>query len=298
MIFKNYYKILGLNQNIKSTSDEIKSAYREQAKRYHPDVNKDAEERFKDINEAYRTLSDPLQRKKYDRLWYNYVGKKIQRENSNKTEVKINDIVNLFFGGNINKKKVQVEQKINGENIETEINISLNEAFYGISKKIELSSLDGKNKTINVNIPSGIPNGAKICLKGKGKDGKNGGNQGDLIIKINILNNDKFKIKGNDINTNAYITPWDAALGSKLKINGIDGEITILVPKGTQDGDKISIKNKGYNGNNNERGNLIVEIKIAIPKKLSDEERELFTKLKEISTFKPETGKHKINVDK
>ena len=142
MIFKNYYKILGLTKNTKSTQEEIKSAYREQAKKYHPDVNvnnKNAEERFKDINEAYRTLSDPMQKKKYDRSWYNYIGKKLQKANSNDKEIKVNDIVNMFFGGNLTKKVAEEKQQIKGENIEVQIDISVKEAFEGTHKKISFN---------------------------------------------------------------------------------------------------------------------------------------------------------------
>ena len=127
MIFKNYYKILGLTKNTKSTQEEIKSAYREQAKKYHPDVNvdnKNAEERFKDINEAYRTLSDPIQKKKYDRSWNNYIGKKIQKAKMSEKEIKVNDIVNMFFGGNISKKNTDEENvPVKGQNIEIKIDI-------------------------------------------------------------------------------------------------------------------------------------------------------------------------------
>ena len=144
MIFKNYYKLLGLTKNIKSTPEEIKSAYREQAKKYHPDVNvnnKAAEERFKDINEGYRILSDPLQKRKYDKSWYNYVGKKLQKEKMREKEVRVNDIVNMFFGGAITKKEDNQNEPIKGENIETKIDISVKEAFDGTEKKISFTSI-------------------------------------------------------------------------------------------------------------------------------------------------------------
>ena len=288
MIFKNYYKILGLTKNTKSTQEEIKSAYREQAKKYHPDVNvnnKNAEERFKDINEAYRTLSDPMQKKKYDRSWYNYIGKKLPKANLNDKEIKVNDIVNMFFGGNLTKKVAEEKQPIKGENIEVQIDISVKEAFEGTHKKISFNH--EKNKIIEIDIKPGIKNGEKIRLEGKGKSGKNGGKYGDILAKINIINSGIYKLINDDIYINLYVTPWDAALGTKLSVDGIDGELSILIPKGTQTGDKITIPNKGYYTENKKRGNLVIETDVVIPKKLSEKEKELFIKLKKVSKFNP-----------
>lgn len=292
MIFKNYYKILGLEKNIKSTQEEIKSAYRTQAKKYHPDVNvnnKNAEERFKDINEAYKVLSDLTQKKKYDRSWYYYVGKKIQKENMSKKEVKVNDIVNMFFGGGISKemKKEKKLEPIKGENIEVQIEIQIKEAFEGTHKKLSFKVFDSKNKIINIDIPAGIKDGEVIRVPKQGKEGKNGGENGDVFVKIKIVDNNTYKLINNDILVNLYVTPWDAALGAKLTVDGIDGELSILIPKGTQNGDKITIPNKGYFIKNKERGNLIIRTEIAIPKKLNDKEKELFLKLKKVSKFNP-----------
>ena len=291
MIFKNYYKLLELPQNIKSSQSEIKVAYRTQAKKYHPDVNiqnKAAEERFKDINEAYKILSDPIQKRKYDKQWYNYVGKKIQREKSSKKEISANDIVNMFFGKSIQKKsndELKLAKK--GANIETSIEISIKEAFDGTNKKITLTSLNEKNKNISFDIPAGIQNGQKIRIQGKGKSGINGGDNGDLIINIDIKGNGTYQLEGDDIYVKLYISPWDAALGSKAVVDGIDGEITVLIPKGTQNGDKISIPQKGYLKDDKQRGNLIIKTEIMIPKQLSSEEKELLTELKKISKFNP-----------
>lgn len=290
MIFKNYYKLLGLEKNIKSTQIDIKAAYREQAKKYHPDVNvnnKSAEERFKDINEGYRILSDPIQRRKYDKSWYYYVGKKLEKEKNAEKEVKVNDIVGMFFGGNIGKKSQVEPSPIKGENIETEIDISIKEAFDGTDKKISIASQNDKNKVVNVKIPSGIKCGEKIRIQGQGKAGKNGGKNGDLIIKINIKNNSIYTLHNSDIYVKMLITPWDAALGSRVSVNGIDGDVTIIVPKGTQNGDQISIPNKGYYLKEKQRGNLIIKAEIAIPKKLTDQEKNLFAELKKVSNFNP-----------
>lgn len=290
MIFKNYYKLLGLQNNVKSSAAEIKNAYREQAKKYHPDVNiqnKSAEERFKDINEGYRILSDPIQKRKYDKSWNYYVGRKLQKEKLSEKEVRSNDIMNMFFGNNIQKKSKETPTPIKGQNIETKIDISIKEAFEGTEKNIAITSLKEKNKNIKIKIPSGIKQGEKIRIEGKGKPGTNGGNNGDLILTINIANNGIFKLIGDDIIVKLYITPWDAALGGKMPVDSIDGQISILVPKGTQTGDKISIPNKGYYKDEKQRGNLVIKTEVVIPKKLSNEEKQLFNELKKVSKFNP-----------
>lgn len=291
MIFKNYYKLLELPQNIKSSQSEIKIAYRTQAKKYHPDVNiqnKAAEERFKDINEAYKILSDPIQKRKYDKQWNNYVGKKIQREKLSQKEIRANDIVNMFFGKSIQKKsRDEVKLSKKGANIETSIEISIKEAFDGTNKKITLTSLNDKNKNISIDIPAGIQNGQKIRIQGKGKSGINGGDNGDLIITIDIKGNGTYQLDGDDIYVKLFVSPWDAALGSKAIVDGIDGEITVLIPKGTQNGDKISIPQKGYLKTDKQRGNLIIKTEIVIPKQLSKEEKELMMELKKVSKFNP-----------
>ena len=160
MIFKDYYKILGLETN-KVNIDEIKLAFREQAKRYHPDVNENrfSEERFKDINEAYRVLSDNNAKRKYDRIWYSHVGKRIERQKDKQERETKTDFLGVLFGSSNSKPKEEPKLKkipIKGENIETEIDVSIEEAYYGLDKKISLRTIDGKLKTFTVKIPAGI----------------------------------------------------------------------------------------------------------------------------------------------
>ena len=142
-------------------------------------------------------------------------------------------------------------------------------------------------RSFSVKIPAGIRNDEKIRLIGQGKNGENGGKNGDLLIRINIDDNPKFKLKGCNLYTDLKITPWEAALGTRLNVQGIDGEETIYIQKGIQSGDKIKIQGKGYKDGKGGRGDLIAEIKIIIPKKLSEEEIKLYEKLKEISSFNP-----------
>ena len=283
MIYKDYYKILDLKTS-RVSIDEIKIAYRAAAKKYHPDLNVGdslAEERIKDINEAYRTLSVPASKRKYDRIWNS-------RNNiNNYQKIKGKNIFNMFLGNTENNEEIDKKLPQRGEDIETEINVKIEEAFYGLEKKISLRTVDGKMKTFSVKVPDGIRNGEKIRLIGQGKTGKNGGKNGDLFIKINIENSKTFKLFSSDLYTDLLLTPWEAALGTRTNVQTIDGETTIYIPQGMESGEKIKIPNKGYKDGKGGRGDLVAEIKIVVPKKLTEEENNLFEKLKEVSKFSP-----------
>ena len=283
MIYKDYYKILDLKTS-RVSIDEIKVAYRAAAKKYHPDLNVGdslAEERIKDINEAYRTLSVPASKRKYDRIWNS-------RNNiNNYQKIKGKNIFNMFLGNTEINEETDRKLPQRGEDIETEINVKLEEAFYGLEKKISLRTVDGKMKTFSVKVPDGIRNGEKIRLIGQGKPGKSGGKNGDLFIKINIENSKTFKLFSSDLYTDLLLTPWEAALGTRTNVQTIDGKTTIYIPQGMESGEKIKIPNKGYKDGKGGRGDLVVEIKIVVPKKLTEEENNLFEKLKEVSKFSP-----------
>lgn len=297
MIFKDYYKILELKTNRVSV-DEIKANYRILAKKYHPDVNitnQKAEERFKDINEAYRVLSNSASKRKYDRMWNTYIGNKRKKEfeeSERNSDSLFSDFFNMFFG-KINDDKVETQKKnkkpaIKGENVETEINIGIDDAYYGVNKKISLRAIDGSMKNFTVKIPAGIRNNEKIRLIGQGKEGKNGGRNGDLLIRIKIEDNNKFKLRGCDLYTDLLLTPWEAALGARVKVSSIDDEIvTLCVPAGMQSGEKVKIAKKGYKDGKGDRGDLIVEAKIVVPKLLTDEEKQSYINMAEVSQFNP-----------
>lgn len=294
MVYKNYYKILDLETNHVSI-EEIKMAYRQAAKKYHPDVNIGddlAEEKIKDINEAYKILSIPASKRKYDRMWNAHFNKK--QKAFSKQERK-GAIFNMFLGNvekDETKNKISATTKVTkGEDIETEIDISLQEAFYGMEKTISIRTIEGKIKKISITIPQGIRNGEKVRLIGQGKVSENGGKNGDLFIKVNIQNNQQFKLKDNDLYTDLLLTPWEAALGARANIKSIDDETKIYIPQGTQSGERIKIPNKGYKDSNGKRGDLIAEIKVVVPKQLTEQEKEIYQKLQEISTFSPRTEK-------
>ena len=287
MIFKDYYKILGLDTNRVSML-QIKNAYREQAKKYHPDVNvgnKSSEERFKDINEAYRILSVASTKRKYDRIWTRNVTTKRTSYSHNYKE----DFFSMFFGTipEVSSFKKEKENPCKGENIETEIKLELEEAFKGITKSIQLKTSDGIEKTLKIDIPSGIRNNEKIRITSQGKPGKNGGKNGDLFIKVKILDNSNFILKGYDLKKYISISPWEAVLGTKVKLNGINEEISVYIPAGTSSGELITIEGKGYIDRNGSRGNLVLEVQILIPKDCTEKEKELYCELKKISKFNP-----------
>lgn len=299
MIFKDYYKILELETN-KVSIDEIKTAYREQAKKYHPDVNigvRGAEERFKDINEAYQALINERTRRKYDRLWNSRIGRKkakAKKAEENKTTTR-SEILNVLFGldglksqeTTYQRKNKDVKVPIQGEDVETQIPISVIEGFYGQAKSISLRTVNGKMRTFEVKIPAGIRNGEMIRLIGQGKPGENGGKNGDLLIRINMEQDKKYKLVGSDIYTELNISPSEAVLGAKVNVDAIDESLGVYIPKGIETGEEIQIEQKGYKDGKGGRGKFIIKVKIMIPKKLSNKEIELYKELKKVSKFNP-----------
>ena len=289
MIFKDYYKILGL-ESPKATIDDIKTAYREQAKKYHPDVNvgnKNAEERFKDINEAYKTST----KRKYDRMWNAHIGRRKNKAKQNKEhKTTRQELLSVLFGLNTKKEETDSENSKRkqttpqqGENVETEIQISVIEGFFGLTKSISLRTVEGKMKTFKVTIPAGIRNGEKIKLMGQGRPGKNGGKNGDLLIKINMSEDKKYKLVGSDIYTTVNICPWEAVLGTKINVDAIDETIGVFIPQGIQTDEEIQIPDKGYRDSKGGRGKFIIRVRIMISKNISEKEKEL----KKISKFNP-----------
>lgn len=300
MKYKNYYKILGL-PNAKVTDEEIKSAYRHLAKKYHPDLNGGSSEiadKFKDINEAYQVLGDLNSRKKYDRVHFAYKFRDgfvaSNAKDKVNTETGVNDFLSILFGKN-NKQTVVTnldkytnsKNKEVGGNLRSTMDITLEEAFYGSERKIAFKTIDNKIKTLVVKIPRGIRKHQSIRLAEQGKPGKNGGKNGDFYININILPHDYLEIDGYDLVTNLYITPWEAAFGFETEITGIDKTVKLNVPAGVQTDKKFRIAKAGFIDDLGNRGDLMVVVKIMMPEKLSDEEKELFLKFKEISTYNP-----------
>lgn len=190
-------------------------------------------------------------------------------------------------------EKINAKVAVKGENVETELNLRLEEAFRGAKKSISLRTVDGSLKTINVDVPQGIRPNEKIRIMGQGKPGKNGGKNGDLLIRVKIKNDEEFSLEGYNIRKLLYLTPWEAALGTKIKINGINEDISVYIPAGICSGEIISIENRGYKDGKGGRGSLILEARILMPKEFTEREKELFSELKQISKFNP----RKVNIN-
>lgn len=295
---KNYYEILGVNR--KTSKEEIKINYRKLAKKYHPDTNKDnpeAEEMFKNVNEAYATLMNDEKKKRYDKQVTKYKYGFVEEDGSLsniKYEIKsgvnvINDLLNTILGFKKDDKSnsssstrsassaKQNAQK--GSDIETSLEITLAEAFFGTSKKIAIKGYKGGIKTFSVDVPVGIKNGDKIRLAALGTPGKNGGKNGDLIINVKIKEDPNFKLNGLILSKDITISPALAAIGGKYKLEILGETIFIDLPKHLKNGEKVIIENKGYPDENGKRGNLQLIINIELPKDITEREQKLYEQL-------------------
>ena len=292
MKYKNYYKVLELKSD-RVSDEEIKNAYRRLAKKYHPDINPGdevASEKFKLVNEAYQVLGNEVSKKKYDRIHNIYRVKDTIEDTKEKINFDgMSDMIGMVFG---KKEQSNFENKnksipITGEDLESKIDITLEEAFFGTEKKLAFRTVTGDMKNISVKIPKGIRNGEKVRLAKQGKPGKNGGEPGDLYIKVEIMKNDIFEVKGFDLCMNLKLSPWEAALGTEVKIENIDSSILVNVPAGTESGETLRIANCGFwNTSTYGRGDLLLNIQIMVPKELTDTEKLLFEKLEAVSNFK------------
>jgi curved DNA-binding protein len=303
MEFKDYYKILGVEKT--ASDDEIRKAYRRLAKKYHPDKNPNdltSEAKFKEVSEAYEVLKDPEKRKKYDTLganWkqYQHAGQGgedwfrnfNQQGGSYQFSGSFNDLFGnvggfsdffeSFFGGGGARSRgpggfTSAAQK--GSDYEAVLNISLEEAHKGTEKQF---TVDGK--TLKIKITPGMESGKKLRLKNQGGEGIKGGEKGDLYLKIQIEKHPKFERKENDLYYDLNVDLYTAVLGGKKEITTLDGKrINIYIPKETENGKVLKIKEMGMNRYNvSGKGDLYIRINVQIPKDLTEEERKLFEKL-------------------
>jgi curved DNA-binding protein len=313
--FKDYYKILGVERN--ASADEIKKAFRKLAIKYHPDKNpgdKTAEEKFKEINEANEVLSDPEKRKKYDELgsnWKNY------QQGGNKAEDfdwsrwrtqnqgsrqgfgthgghedmfneggEFSDFFESIFGRSGFSQRSAGGRAAKGEDYRTETTISLEEAYSGTSRRIELN-----DETLDIKFKPGIQDKQVLRLKGKGGQGYNGGPRGDIYITVGIPGHPHYKRKDNDLYCNISVELYTAILGGKQLIRTLKGNIRITIAPETENGQTLRLKGLGMPvfGKTNEYGDLYAKVKILLPKNLSIEETELFKKLSEIHKKKQDS---------
>lgn len=299
MKYKNYYEILNVTR--KSSIQDIKLSYRKLAKKYHPDTNKsaEAESMFKDINEAYATLTNEEKRKKYDRqvARYGYGFSENDYSLSNVTyEIKsgvavINDLFTTILGfkkddnttfvknENEEKKNAKGQKIIKGSDIITHLDVSIEEGFFGIEKKIAIKSFGSGLQTFSVKVPVGIQNGDKIRLAALGNPGKNGGKNGDLIIHVKLQSLDGFKLNGLNLEKEITVTPAVAATGGKVKINLFDEKIIVTLPKHLKNGEIVNVPEKGYINEETKRGDLILKVNIDLPDDISEREEKLYEQI-------------------
>jgi curved DNA-binding protein len=337
--YQDYYEVLGVTRS--ATQEEIQKAYRKLARKYHPDINKnrDAEEQFKRIGEAYEVLKDPDKRKRYDMLGQNWKAGQdftpppgwdfFRSSNSrggfggngfatfdfgnfDKSEYGksgfgksgFSDFFDMLFGGLGGFWGEAPEQSggwpQRGQDQEAEITISLEDAYFGAKKTITLETsdmdIDGavrrSVKNIEVTIPKGITDGKRLRLPGKGRSGAGSGPSGDLYLRIRIAPHSLFRVKGQDLEVDIPVAPWEAALGAKLEVQTLDGPVAITLPAGMQSGQKMRLRGKGLpakvsSSKNGKHGDLYAVVKIVVPKKLDQKERRLFEELARTSPFKP-----------
>jgi curved DNA-binding protein len=308
--FRDYYETLGVSKT--ATENEVRSAFRKLARKYHPDVAKDkkaAEEKFKQINEAYEVLSDPEKRKKYDQLGENWnqpgggfqpppqwgggqPGGGFQRYPGGDGGVEFefngtgfSDFFEAFFGGGRGKSAFggfgqRPSQQERGSDVEADIMVTLEEALNGSTRAVSLRRA-GSNKveTYQVKIPRGVREGQRIRLAGQGEAGEGGGKSGDLFLRVRLARHPDFTVEGNDLIHEEKIAPWQAVLGTELKIATIEGTVRMKIPPGTQGGQRFRLRGRGLPGSTGTRGDLYVEVQIQISRKITEREREIWSEL-------------------
>lgn len=318
MEFKDYYKVLGVNPD--ASEKEIKSAYRRLARKYHPDVNPNdpqAEERFKEINEAYEVLSDPEKRRKYDQMRQQYEAWKraggrgtfdwsrwatggaggygpgrVHVEYVSPEDLRdfadlfgdlgglggFSDFFETFFGGASARRQPRPRR---GRDIEQPIQITLEEAFHGGTRRIRWE--DGS--TVEVRIPRGIGTGKRIRVRGKGMPGVGGGEPGDLYLKVEVLPHPTFERRGDDLYVKVPVDLYTAVLGGEIPVPTMTGQVMLKIPPGTQNGKIFRLRGLGMPKlrNPDQRGDLYAEVVVKVPTSLTPEERRLFEQLRDLA---------------
>jgi curved DNA-binding protein len=300
--YKDYYKILGVERG--AGTDEISKAFKKLARKYHPDLNpgdKRAEEKFKELNEAHEVLKDPEKRRKYDQLgadWQHgqhFQGGEPGFENVHFTfngksfdGSGFSDFFETMFGG-----AGQGGQNTrfgpdpfggfsarprHGRNVEAELSLTLEDVMRGGKRSVTLKTPQGP-RTLEVTVPAGIRQGAKLRLAGQG-DPAPGGVAGDLLLRVRYLPHPNFAVDGQNLRCDVWIAPWEAVLGAKTTISTLEGEVNLTIAPGSSSGRTYRLRGKGM-GAGEKRGDLLIRVMIAVPTELSDAERELWQKLAE-----------------
>ncbi len=313
--FKDYYTILGVSKT--ATPEEIKRAYRKLARKYHPDLNpgdKDAEAKFKDINEANEVLSDPEKRPKYDRFgehWnqpvyseappsrgtnagtvdfdqyadFDSFIKDLLGRSQNGSQHRTNATTGFDdFGGGFRSQAPAPDS-------EAAIALTFSEAFHGVQKRLQFD-----DETINVRIPAGAKPGSRIRLKGKGRPSPFSQQRGDLYLTIELLPHSCFRFEGDDLVCDVPIRPDEAVLGAEITVPTPDGSVTMKVPKGVRTGQSLKLRGKGWTLQKGGRGDLLAKLAIVTPKDLSAIEQECYEKIQANTNFNPRAQLEEIKL--
>ena len=283
MTKKDYYAVLGVSREAKA--EEIKKAYRKLARQYHPDVNpgnKSAEEKFKQISEAFDVLSDEKKRGIYDR--FGYYSDQLPEEaasgagfdSSRFDTANFQDVFSEIFSNIRGRASTAYTQASRGADIEQPIEISFDDAMRGMTVNLDIERNGGREK-IAVKVPAGVDTGSRIRVSGKGQPGAFGGPPGDLFIITNVGTHPYFKRKGDNIYCVIPITVPEAALGARIEVPTIDGKARLRVPPGTPSGQQFRLRERGVPSlrGGGVRGDQYVEVKIVLPKVISEETKEL-----------------------
>ena len=306
---KDYYAVLGVQRG--ASDDEIKKAYRKLARKFHPDLNpgdKAAEDQFKQLQAAYDVLSNPEDRKLYDEYGENWRAVKAgagappppgweRAEGAPRGRAggfDFNDfdfgrfstggaggfdIFEEMFGG----ARDRGPRRGRGHDIEAELELSLEEAHHGGHRTLQMQGAE----PIEVNIPAGMRDGSIIRLAGQGGSGAVGSEPGDLYLHIRLLPHPVFTLKGDDLELELSIAPWEAVLGGSVEVPTIDGKVELKVPAGAKAGQRLRLRGQGLNKRKGGRGDEFVRLKVVVPKEVSAEERRLYEELKRVSRFNP-----------
>ncbi len=307
MQYKDYYKILGVKRD--ASEDEIKKAYRKLARKYHPDVSKEknAEDKFKEVNEANEVLGDKEKRAAYDNLGSYQPGQDFRPPpgwggggHADFGNMDFGDLFSQMFGGGAaghgHRRGGGRGFAQAGQDFEVALEITLEEAYEGAEKTLQLEVPEPSPqgfmvrvpRTIKVRIPKGATEGQRLRLAGKGGAGQHGGGAGDLFLRISFLPHAWFKPgEAHDLTMDVPLAPWEAALGASVDIPTLAGKVRLKVKPGSRSGQKMRLTGKGLPKAREGHGDLYAVFQIVTPETLSDKERELFEQLQEVSEFKP-----------
>ncbi|MBS0320967.1 MAG: DnaJ domain-containing protein [Proteobacteria bacterium] len=309
MKYKDYYATLGVPRT--ASADDIKAAYRKLARKYHPDVSteKDAEERFKEVAEAYETLKDAEKRAAYDQLGAHAPNEDFRPppgwEQSfgggaggfNGASFDDIDLADLFggLGGFREARQRQRTGPVPGRDFEAAVRISFDQAFHGAELKLDLASTemgdDGALRRVphpvTVRIPKGVHAGQRLRVPGKGGPGARGGPPGDLYLDIDVEAHPLYRVDGNDLYVDLPLAPWEAALGTTVKLPTPGGPVDLKVAAGTHAGQRLRLKGRGLARGGAEAGNLYAVVQIVVPGTVTARDRELYGELARNSTFSP-----------